>query len=251
MNSTVFRIVRFGGLCCVVVLGFATDALAKDQCTEVKGPIPSANAKKLKELAPNPQRPSLTMPLDSGDSASDDIALPVKGKKRIGLSKAAASADFEKPRMGDHPLRANVRVAAAPTALGTGVRVYACISNKRQWEAGTFTGSVTVYGPRFSEFSYPLVVTSKWPVWVPVAIILSVLLIFGIMEALRQETGKAGTSIYFVIAIAAGAATYFGQYDSVATWGDNPGAQLTGLAVAVVTAAAAGRGAAKKYFSET
>jgi hypothetical protein len=102
----------------------------------------------------------------------------------------------------------------------------ACISKKGDWEAGTYEGTVQVYGPRFTEFSYPLVVTSKWPVWVPLAII--VLVVF--------------------LAVAAGAVTCFAQYDSADTWGDNPETQLAGLAVAVITAAAAGRAASMKVF---
>jgi hypothetical protein len=254
MNRSHTRLRLLGwivGAVLTLLLAAPAQALSKDKCSETKGPPPQASVKNLRELEANTGRPTFKVPLDSGATASDDITLPVKGRKKIGKTARAASARVDQPRRNERRLKADIRVSAQPTDLGTGVVIFACISNKSSREAGTYEGTIDVYGPRFNAFSYPIVVTTKWPVWVPLAIIITVLVVFLFFEVRRKETGAKGSGIYLVIALAAGAITYFAQYDSAETWGDAPGAQLSGLAVAVVTAAAAGRAAAKKFFSST
>jgi hypothetical protein len=239
------------GVALALVLAAPAQAQAQTdgKCAEEKGPPPQTSVKNLRELEANAGRPTFKVPMDSSETASDDISLPVKGGQRIGQTPRAASARVQQPRKNERRLKADVRVSAEPTELGTGVIVYACLSNKRTWEAGTYEGTIDVYGTRFAAFSYPLVVTTKWPAYVPLAIIVVVLLVFLFFEVRRKETGAKGTGIYVVIGVVAGAVTYFAQYDTVETWGDSPGTQLAGLAVAVVTAAAAGRAAAEKFFS--
>jgi hypothetical protein len=239
---------RIGGIALPLALLLTPQAQAQENCMEVPGPGPPANVNRLAELQANAARATFTVPLDSSRAAQDDITLPVKGNENVGTSERDATARLEPPRRNNRRLRADVRVAATPTELGTGIVVCASISNKGRWEAGTYAGTVQIYGPRFSEFSYPLVVTTKWPVFIPVGIILVVLLFFAVLEIIRQETGTAGNVIYLIIALGAGALTYFGQYNAVDTWGDKPEIQLAGLAVAVVTAGATGRAAAKKFF---
>jgi hypothetical protein len=241
-------VTRIGMVGVALALLGPAPALAQRQCEEDQGPTPGEG--ELRELGANAQRPTFTIPLDSGKEADDDITLPVREDQTIGFTPEAATARVEVPRKEGRKLKADISVAAQPTELGSEVRVFACISNKEIWEAGTYEGTVQVYGPRLARSAYPLVVTTKWPIWVPLAVIVGVLAAFLAFEVARSETGLKGDGVYLIIAVPAGAVTYFAQYNSIDTWGSEPETQLTGLAVAVVTAAAAGRAAAKKFFGD-
>ena len=244
-----------GGFVCIFII-FAgksaerAEAEAGKKCSGGTGPPPQRSVKRLRELQANPARPTFTIPMDAAAAATDDITLRVKGSRRVGKTKRAATAVLETPRQNNRRLPAIIDVGAEPTALGTGVVVFACISSKGPWSAGTYEGAIEVYGPRFRPFTVPLVVTTKWSPLVPLLIISTVLLVFFGLECARSGTGGRGNTIYAIIAVAAGSVSYFAQYDEVDTWGDKPGVQLTALVVAVVTGAAAGRAAARKMVDE-
>lgn len=228
-----------------------SEAQGQERCVDKRGPTPQGDAKKRGELAPNSKRTTLTVKSDAGDAATASVVLPVKGGKSIGKSNGSATAGVtDVPSFEGRELDADIALAARPTATGNGVVVRACISDKGRREAGTFEGALQVYGPRFNEFTYSLVVTSKWRPVVPIVILILVVILFLAMEVKRPETGGTGAVAYLTVAVGGALLTYFSQYEDVDTWGDNPGLQIPGLAVAAITAAAAGRAAAVKFFSE-
>lgn len=228
---------------------FIASQAEAEKCVDKPGPTPRANLKNPPELGSNSKRPTLTVKTDASEAADAGVTLPVKGGKRIGKADSAATASVtDKPSLKDRELDGDIALAAKPTATGNGVIVRACISGKGVWEADSYEGAIQVFGPRFNEVPYALVVTSKWHWVVPLVILAVVVIVFLFMEVRRKETGGPGNALYLAVAVGGALLTYFSQYADVDTWGDNPGIQVPGLAVAAITAAATGRAAAKKFF---
>lgn len=232
-----------------LLLGPTAFASAAENCADGAGRPPPANVTDLPELGPSLKHPTLTVPSGDSGTASGGVTLLVRGEERIGQAKGEATAALiDKPSLKGRELAADLSLAATPIPTGSGVSVRACVSRKNRWEAGTYEGTLHVYGPALQEFSYALVVLSKWPAEVPLAILAAVVIGFLIAEVRRTETGKHGDALYFAVAAGGALLTYFSQYWTSPTWGDDPYIQVSGLVSAAVAAAAAGRAGAKKAF---
>jgi hypothetical protein len=243
-----------------LVLGGGGARAQAKPCAETAGPTPHGAAKRLRSLDPNSKHPNLMVKTDADSRAASSVVLPVKGSAHIDTSFQAVTANvLDVPSFKDREFGSRIALTAKPTATGRAAVVRACITKpgfgwsglwKRSfWDAGTYEGTVQVYGPRLAEFQYGLVITTKWHWIVPVTILFLVVVVFLAAELMRPETALAGATIYLAVAIGGALLTYFTQYGSVDTWGDNPGVQIPGLAVAAITAAATGRAAAVKFFS--
>lgn len=228
-------------------------AWAQPSCTEKKGSPAQRNVKNLRELAPNTTRATLSVSLDGQQSSDGSVTLSVKGHQRVAKAatdKAASAEIIDTPHGNNRDLRADIAVSATPNATGTYVAVRGCVSNDAAWKAGKYEGTVNVYGPRFHEFSYGIVVTQKWPPCLPLGILAVVMFAFGIIEFLSDKTTKlGGGSLYILVGVVAGLLTFYSQYSTNDTWGDDWEKQIIALVLAALTTAIAGRAAAQKFFS--
>ena len=234
----------------VAALGASPVQAAEQTCAEKDGASVPASVKNPRELQANAKRANLSVALDGFESADGTVTLPVKDGRKVakGPRDEAATAEIvDVPQRNQRDLDAEIDVSAVPGGGGTNVVVSACVTNSDAWQAGKFDGTIRVYGPRFTEFSYAMTVTQRWPYWLPLLILFMVLAAFGVFEARRAETGKRGTLLFLVIGIIGGGAAFL-QYLSSDTWGDDWTKQIPALAGAAILAAAAARAAAKKAF---
>jgi hypothetical protein len=237
-----------GPILFAVAVLVAPAAHAQSNCEEKAGP--GLSVKSPRELTANPSKPTLTIPLKGKTDASRDVRLPVNGDKTVGKTARAASAEIiEAPSLKDDPIDADVSVAAAPTQAGRSVTVYACVTNSDLLQAGKYEGLVEVTGTRIEPFSYAIVVTQRYPFWIPAGILAVLWLGILLAEVFRKKTPTGSKGNFIVAALAAFllAGTYFGQYVYNDTWGDNLGEQITALLAAGGTAVAAARAAATKF----
>jgi hypothetical protein len=167
----------------VVALWFlsAPPAMAAECTPETPGSSPKRTAR-LAELEPNANRVALALNLGGDTSDADDVTLATKRERPITKDPAdprrkEATADIrDSLRDANDRLDANTSTRATPGRGGTTVKVEICVDSVGQWQAGTFTGTVTVDGPRLRQFAYPMVVTKKWP---PFSALILILVVVG------------------------------------------------------------------------
>jgi uncharacterized membrane protein len=230
-------------------------AKAVGTCEEKEGTPPSGpNAKNLIELQANKARPTFDVGLADKSAGKDNISFSPKAGERIGNRVAAEVVDT--PRAGEHPLRAEILIAAHPSKSGRAVVVEACFRNVDHWYAGSYAGTIRVYGPRLTDFNYALVVTTKWPWWVAILVIgatvLFSVLVFVLLPRvpnpkLKRDREEWRAWLALVLGIVVGALlaglTYWSLYEANDTWGSDPQAQVLALVMASFSATVVGYGA--------
>jgi hypothetical protein len=224
-------------------------------CTEHELTLPSAaDAQNLIELQANKARPTFDVGLADKPSGQDNISFSPKTAEPIDTRVAAEVVDT--PRAGRHPLRAEILIAAHPSKSGRAVVVEVCFRDADHWYAGSYAGTIRVYGPRITDFNYALVVTTKWPWWVAIAVIGATLL-FSVLVFLflprvpnpkLRWTWKAwrawlGTFLGIVVAAVLALLTYWSLYEANDTWGSDPQSQILALVMASFSATVVGYGA--------
>lgn len=214
-------------------------------CKETPGPTPQRNLS-LRELQASTTKPTLTVAVKGRSERNGDVRLTVKDGKSVGTTPRAASAEIiEKPMANNEELDATLSVAAAPTQRGRSVTVYLCATDVAR-QAGKFEGIVEVSGTRFKEFQYAVVVTQRYPLWIPV-VILAVFFILVVVTELFRDATKIWSAL--PAAVVAGlflVGTYYGQYHYNDTWGDNFFEQVIALITAATGAIAAARATATR-----
>ena len=210
----------------------------------------STDEQNLIELQPNAARPTFEVGLTDKPSGDDKIYFTPKGGRRIGHDAMLAAEVTDPPRSGSQPLDGKLFVAAHGTPSGRTAVVEVCFKDHSPFKAGRYQGTIAVYGPKLTDFSYALVVTTKWPWWSAAGLIAIALLGFALIAVISDFSGsgkKKGNLTYWaglvfgiVIGVVLGALTYFTIYNKNATWGDDPGTQITALAIATFTAATGG-----------
>ena len=238
----------------VLLLACAAPAFADATCNEVPGGLPAGTAASRAQLQANPDRPTFDVGLGRDSSTNDDITLPPRRARQLGLSDRDVTAVLTGfPRKGSERFGGTVRVGAAPGATGRTVSIAACVKRTKTLGAGAYRGVVTVYGPRLEGFDYPIVVTEKWPAWIPIVILAGSILVFLVAAAVSgsltfglERRQRIATALGVLLAVAAAALTYWNVYAKNDTWGDDPGAQMLALAVAAFTAAVGGLAAAER-----
>jgi hypothetical protein len=258
----------FGIAALVLGMFLATGGVASAavSCNEAAGGIPTGRAGKRATLQPNTARNSVLMSLGRHDDLADDISFSIKGgpltklpkgekpaKRRRRMRRSVTADVVEWPRTSSERLDADVDVEATPSRLGNRVILEVCVERNEARSAGQFEGAISISGPHVAEFTYPIVVTTKWSPVVPIAVLALAIaafiamayatssLTFG-LDAKKKTAGFLGLAI----AVAAGTLTYWGQYGKNPTWGDDPGSQITALAIAGFTAAVGGLAAAQR-----
>lgn len=211
----------------------------------------SSNATNLIELQPNKSRPTFDVGLADKSSGKDNITFSPKAGERIGTDVAAEVLDA--PRANTHPLHATISAAAHPSKSGERAVVEVCLEGVSPWYAGTYQGTINVYGPRISDFSYALVVTTKWPWWVAILVIGATVifsaLVFFLLPQTPNVTLKRDWRYWlaaFVGVIVGGVLaglTYWSLYQANDTWGSDPQAQILALVMASFSATVVGYGA--------
>lgn len=257
------------------------EAAAAVPCKESPGGVPRtkgakrakgtkrAKRVKLATLQPSASRASVLLDLGYHDTRADDIFFAVKGRRvastklrkgekpgvrRARRGRAVSAMVVDWPRTSSERLGAAVRVKATPNPLGNRVAVAVCVDRDGdRWSAGQYEGSISVYGTRLEEFTYPIVITSKWPPLIPILVLVAAILAFLLMAfatnslTFNFESKKWPASLLgLAIAVGAAGLTYWGQYGKSPTWGDDPGAQITALALAGFTAAVGGLAAGQR-----
>jgi hypothetical protein len=138
----------------------------------------------------------------------------------------------------------------------------ACVDREGRWRAGSYQGTVRIYGPQLNDFDYAIVITQKWP-W-EVAVLL--LLVAGIaffavaffteslsFEGRKEQQGfrVLGRTLFgALVAVAAMAPTFWGTYWNNPTWGSEPDAHIAGIVAAGFTAAIAGLALGKRLLAQ-
>jgi hypothetical protein len=236
-------------LAVVTLLMAPAGALAKACSKETPGPFPDPKAAAELQSA---DRAALALRLGDKVMGQDEIGFPVKGGTNLGHSVTGASAQVTNwPRKNGERLNARIHVSAQPFGTGNRVRLVACVDSKGTFTAGTYTGTVTVWGPQLREFSYPISVTEKWPWWVPALLIAAVAAVFVVL--LWTQPVAPGPHVPLVenvicaaVAIGAAALTYWTVYESNDTWGENPGSDITALVAGAAASAVAGTAVARQ-----
>jgi uncharacterized membrane protein len=229
----------------------AAAAESPPECDEPATVKPARrNALDLIELQPNALRPTFDIGLGHETSGADEISLRPKAGERFGPRVAAELLD--RPRKGSQALEGEIRISARPSKSGRVVIVAACLEGVSQWKAGRYEGVVAVYGPRIADFNYALVVTSKWPWQVAALLIVGTVLFSALILffARRPAAGSAqsnaiATVAGFVVGALLAGLTYWSNYVTSDTWGDDPQAQITALVLASFSATVLGLGAVR------
>jgi hypothetical protein len=137
---------------------------ATKPCKEIERTAPApANAKNLIELQANPRRPTFNVELDNDLGGDDSISFPPQSGRRPGRTADVAAEFTDPPRYKDHPLEAKRFVAAHASKSGRSIVLYACFEDVPKWSAGRWEGTVALYGPKLHDFTYGVVITTKWP----------------------------------------------------------------------------------------
>jgi hypothetical protein len=234
------------------------------QCSEIKAAKSAAVSDENIQLEANRQRPSLTIALADRQTASDAISFNSKGGLRIpDVQKARTSARFLEPlrRSSSEPLDSKVAARAQPLAGGSVMQLSVCVKRGELLKAGSYQGSVRIYGPRVNNFDYAVVVTQKWPWQIAVATLWYAGLAFIVAAwatgSLTFDPSRKGVSKWIVtgagvlVGLVAMAPAFFGSYWNNPTWGSDPGPHIIGLLTAGLTAALAGLAAAQKFMRKT
>jgi hypothetical protein len=246
-----------------VALSLIVTAPAFAQVSECKNEPEKANAaplgaKDLIQLQPNAARPTLDIALADKSGGTDKISFLPKAGRRVGVGTRVAAELTDAPRTGSAPLGGDIFVRANGTASARRVEVAVCLANIPRFAAGRYLGTITIYGPDFADFNYALAITTKWPWWSAVTIIGVVLVAFAAIALISDFSGSekkkmtwsygGGLVIGISIGLVLGALTYFTIYSKNATWGEDPGTQITALAIASFTAATGGFLAGRRLF---
>jgi hypothetical protein len=219
-------------------------------CKEQETTEPAADdAKDLLELQPNTARPTFDVSLKDEASGGDEISFSPAGGKRVGRKADIGAEVTDIPRAKSERLGGRLSVAAHANESGRRVVVEICLDEVPRFAAGRYEGTISVFGPRFADFNYALVITAKWPWWSAVAVIVvtvaGFLLVASLTGLLAFEMPKgwkssAATALGGVVAAFLGGVTYWSIYAKNDTWGDEPGTHMTALVIASFTAATGG-----------
>lgn len=234
------------GAACVL----STPAAAAESatCFQTEHPPSREGAGDLVELQPNSARPSLDLTVDRRGMATEEIRFSPEERRRLGKNFKVTADLIEFPRRERGRFSGTVDVGARPDRAGRTVILTTCVNNAGAFEAGRFEGSVSLYGPRLTDFNYAVTVTDKWPAW-PALLLLAVaigvfLVIAWVTGSLTFRKGNVRRTVEallgFGFAIAAVVPTYFGTYVSNPAWGADPGAEIPALVAAGFTAAGGG-----------
>ncbi|HEY7604365.1 MAG TPA: hypothetical protein VH760_08875 [Gaiellaceae bacterium] len=229
--------------------GAATDGVPA--CKEVETTEPAADdATGLILLQSNAARPTFDIALADKSDGDDQITFTPTGGMDLGRTADVAAELTDFPRRSTHRLHGLVSVAAHPSKSGERVVVEACLENVRNWDAGQYKGTVSVYGPTIADFSYAVVITSKWPWWVAVAVIgatvifsLLIVVLLGPKPSRKPWKWALSVGIGFVVGVFLAALSYWSVYVTNDTWGEDPQAQIVALVMASFAATVAGYGA--------
>jgi hypothetical protein len=214
------------------------------------------------ELQSNRARPSMVIALADTQSHVDMIGFSTKGRQTVPDKPRTRTSVVltEAPRRAaaerfDGQLEARAETLAGATIVVLKV----CVTRGEKLRAGAFQGTARIYGPRVADFDYAVIITEKWPWYIAAGILWYAGLLFVVaawwtqsLTFSRADTPARGigkhlaTAMGAVIGFAAMVPTFFGTYWNNATWGSDPGTQLSGLATAGLTAAFAGLAAAHK-----
>src|SRR4051812_21626887 len=158
------------GVAAAAALFSVAASAAEARCNDdVRGPTAKANATKLAELQANSGNASFILPVGDARAGSDDVTFDTKPRTTIGgADTAATAAILNFPRSGGERFPAAVRVRAKPGPTDHRITLAVCVTGKHRFTAGTYQGSILIYGPRLNETTYPVAITSKWPAWVPI-----------------------------------------------------------------------------------
>lgn len=243
----------------VLLTGLALAGQAGAQGAEPKVPLckeneqgtqPAATANPI-ELQANKARPTFDVGLADKPDGNDNIFFSPKAGERIDSQVAAEL--LGSPRAGKHRFHGQIFVAAHPSQSDRSAVVEACFEGVDHWYAGSYEGTIRVYGPQIADFSYALVVTTKWPPWVALlvigaTVIFSVLVLLLLPQvpnpALKRSAWRPWLGLFLGIVVGAVLAglTYWTSYEANDTWGSDPQAQILALALAAFGATVIGYG---------
>jgi hypothetical protein len=260
----------------VVTAGLALAGQAGAQGVEKSVPLCKENEKQTQpasttnpiELQANKARPTFDVGLADKSEGDDNIFFSPREGERI--KNPVAAELLGSPRAGTHRFHGQVFVAAHSSQSGRSVVVEACFQDVNPWNAGSYEGTVRVYGPQIADFNYALVVTTKWPWWMA-AIVIGATVLFSILiflflpqvpnpalnpkvpsELKGWEKFKAklkmawrpwlGSLLGIVVGVVLAVLTYWTQYQTNDTWGSDPQAQILALALAAFGATVLGYG---------
>lgn len=258
----------------VLVTGLALAGQAGAQGAEPKVALCKENEKETQpasaanpiELQANRARPTFDVGLADKSEGNDNIFFSPKAGERIDNQVAAELLGA--PRAGKHRIHGLIFVAAHPSQSGRSVVVEACFEDVNHWYAGSYESTIRVYGPQIADFSYALVVTTKWPPWVALVVIFATV-VFSVLVLLllpqvpnptlnpqvpteqndgRKARWKArwrpwlGLFLGIVVGSVLAGLTYWTTYEANDTWGSDPQAQMLALALAAFGATVIGYG---------
>lgn len=255
---------------CLAAVGAAHASPARGETQpckehETSAPAPE-NAKNLLELQPNAARPTFDIELGYATSGSDGISFVPKAGKRPGQRAKVAAEFTDAPRFEGQRLGGDQFVAAEASESGRRIFLQACFESVPQYAAGRYAGTLAIYGPKIADFTYAIVVTTKWPRWTAL-LTIGLVFFFAIgvaffTDVLTFPERKKGTTSkgerwkgYVKVAFAAvfagvlAALSYWSVYASNETWGSDPPSDLTALASAAFAAAVGGLVTARKLLS--
>jgi hypothetical protein len=226
-------------------------------CKEAETTRPAAeDAQNLIELAPNAARPTFNVELDYASDGRDDITFQPKAGRRPGTDADVAAEFTDAPRFNGHPLKGDRFIAAHASKSGRSVIVYVCFENVPGYAAGRWEGTIAVFGPKLSDFTYAIVVTTKWPRWTAwltiLVTIVGSMIVAILTGVLKTPTDwRGGLRVFFtlVVALALGLVPYWSVYASNETWGSTPNSDLIALVGATFGAVIAGFALAKRLLS--
>jgi hypothetical protein len=239
---------------------------AAPPCKELETTQPAAdNAQDLIELQPNPLEPTFSVQLDDHSAGDDDITFLPKGGQRPGTDADVAAEFNDVPRYKGNRLGGERFIAAHAGKSGRSIVLFVCFDKVPAYAAGRYEGTVSLYGPKLADFTYPIVVTTKWPKWIAwLAIGITIVgsLIVGLLTGSLSRPAKRSANnqkvdwkgwlrlpFAFVLAVALALLPYWSVYASNETWGSTPPSDLTALVTATFAAAIGGFATAKKLLS--
>jgi hypothetical protein len=245
---------------CAVVVGALDATVAYGQtpsCKEVEQTQPAPeNAQNLIELAPNAARPTFDVELDYHAEGKDDISFLPKAGRRPGTDADVAAEFTDAPRYKGDRLKGDRFISAHASKSGRSIVLYVCFEKIPGYAAGRWEGTVAIFGPKLSDFTYAIVVTTKWPRWTAAVTILFTIIgslivavITGVLN--RPASWRGWLKIVFTLglALALGLLPYWSVYASNETWGSTPPSDLIALVSATFGAVIGGFAIAKRLLS--
>jgi hypothetical protein len=193
----------------------------------------------------------------------DDILFSTKDRQTV--EGPITAQLIETPRRGAdraERIRAEIAVHARPRVGRTMVVLEVCVDRDGRWRAGSYQGTVRIYGEQLNDFDYAIVITQKWPWEVAVLLLLVAGIGFFAVAFFTESLSFAGrrehanlrvlgrTVFAALVAVAAMAPTFWGTYWNNPTWGSEPDAHVAGIVAAGFTAAIAGLALAKRLLAE-